>query len=146
MSPRSSILRIVLTIFLGMSVAACQSEPSTPERAGATNSSASDAAGAEIAARDTITLTGTLIDATCHAQAAPGATAECEGKYVEAGYPVGIQTDADRESVWILVAVPQALGDYLTSTVRVTGVVRSEGVLIPHRMEVQNGSTWTSIM
>lgn len=138
----TTLLYIGVSFLLVGGLTGCQSEESTPALQDGV--SQSDAAG--VAFRDTLTLTGTLIDATCHARADVEATAACEGKYVQAGYPVGIQTGAEPASVWILVTVPQALADYLTATVRVTGVVRSEGVLIPHRMAVQNGSTWTSIM
>ena len=143
MSLRTTFVQITLALAVIIGLGACQTEaPATePDRPALST----DTAGA-VAFRDTITLTGTLIDATCHAQANPDDAATCEGKYVQAGYPVGVQTSADPESVWILVTVPQALADYLTATVRVTGVVRSEGVLIPHRMAVHNGSTWASIM
>jgi hypothetical protein len=104
-----------------------------------------DSSTTPAAPRDTLTLTGTLIDATCHAQHEADAS-RCEGTYVRKGYPVGLKTGHDRSSVWILITVPQALGDYLTATARVTGVVRSDGVLIPHRMEVHDGAEWTTVM
>lgn len=126
---------IVAGLFLG-----CQSPGSSSDAVSDTETPGASAS------RDTLTLTGTLIDATCHAQAAPKATADCEGKYVAAGYPAGVQVGSQPDSVWILVAVPQALGEYLTSTVRVTGVVRSAGVLIPHQMDVRNGTEWAAIM
>lgn len=140
----SAFIRLMKTGVSGILVMAgllvgCQSPETSP-------SSAEEPAPEAPAPQDTLTLTGTLIDATCHAQAAPEAVAECEGKYVEAGYPAGVQIESMPDSVWILVAVPQALGDYLTSTVRVTGVVRSAGVLIPHQMEVRNGTEWAAIM
>jgi hypothetical protein len=134
---------MALTLLLAVGLSACQPEAPAPETDRA--APVADSANA-VAFRDTITLTGTLIDATCHARMEADAAPTCEGKYVQAGYPVGVQTSADSGAVWILVTVPQALADYLAATVRVTGVVRSEGVLIPHRMAVQNGSTWTSIM
>lgn len=136
------MLYIGVSFLLVGGLTGCQSE----ESASVSQDTVSRSNAAGIAFRDTITLTGTLIDATCHARDDVEATDACEGKYVQAGYPVGVQTSAAPASVWILVAVPQALADYLTATVRVTGVVRSEGVLIPHQMAVQNGSTWTSIM
>lgn len=128
---------VLLTLFVLM--AACQSKTdSTP------GSPTPDSTATAPAARDTITITGTLIDATCHTR--DMAPAECEGKYVAQGYPVGLRPASDGAPVWILVMVPQAVGDYLTTTARVTGIVRSEGVLIPHQMEVKRGSNWRSVM
>lgn len=95
--------------------------------------------------RDTLTVTGVMIDVTCHARR-PEAPRTCEGEYVRAGYPVGIRTQGAADSVWILVAVPQALADYLRSPARATGVVRSDGVLVPHAIQVQTGRTWTTVM
>lgn len=105
-----------------------------------------DSSTAAATPRDTLTLTGILVDVTCHARHGTGATDQCEGRFVREGYPVGLKTGRDRSSIWILVTVPQAFGDYLTTTARVTGIVRSDGVLIPHRMEVQDGSQWTTVM
>lgn len=133
----------VLALLLTASVLGCQTEPASP--LGEASSAAPADSAPPVALRDTITLTGTLIDATCHAQEAEPVDA-CEGRYVQAGYPVGVRVGAVDDSVWILVAVPQALGDYLRATARVTGRVRSDGILIPHRMAVRNGSTWTAIM
>jgi hypothetical protein len=95
--------------------------------------------------RDTLTVTGVMIDVTCHARR-PEAPRTCEGEYVRAGYPVGIRMQGAADSVWILVAVPQALADYLRSPARATGVVRSDGVLVPHALQVRTGRTWTTVM
>ena len=127
---------VVLALLL---VAACQTQP---EEA-ASPKPATDAAS-QAAVWDTVTVTGRLIDATCHSRDVP--PSDCEGRYVAQGYPVGLRTGSDAGSVWMLIMVPQAVGDYLSTTARVTGVIRSEGVLIPHRMEVKNGATWTSVM
>jgi hypothetical protein len=130
MRTRLSILAAAFVLFLG-----CQTQPDAHETTDAP---------ASPAAFDTVTVTGTLIDATCHTRDVP--PSECEGQYVAQGYPVGLRPPSDDDLVWILVMVPQAVGDYLTSTARVTGVVRSKGVLVPHRMEVKNGQVWTSVM
>ena len=103
------------------------------------------AVAAGIAHGDTITVVGTLIDARCHAEA--GST-DCSGVYARQGFPVAVlEHEAPRRDVaWMLVTVPQALADYVDGTVRVTGEVRSFGVLIPHRVELRNGEAWTYIM
>jgi len=128
-------------LFLGV---ACQSEEPKTNPA----DSASGTTGTTAAELDTITVTGTLLDATCHSQAdaAPSETPvplDCEGDYVSKGYPVGLRTEGE---VWLLSTVPQALADYLTSTARIRGAVRSEGVLIPIEVEVRRGDTWTTVM
>jgi len=120
-------------------VAGCQTQP---EEAASPDPSAD--AASQAAVWDTVTVTGRLIDATCHSRDVP--PSDCEGRYVAQGYPVGLRTDSGAGSVWMLIMVPQAVGDYLSTPARVTGVVRSKGVLIPHRMEVKNGTTWTSVM
>lgn len=101
----------------------------------------------DYAPEDTLVVTGTLLDATCHAEAEEqgGDPATCEGDYVVHGYPVGLRDD-DRDTVWMLVTVPQALVDYLTSHARVTGIVRSRGVLVPQQIEVRDGDGWAAIL
>lgn len=70
---------MALTLVLAGVLGACQSEAPAPEADRA--APASDSATA-VTFRDTITLTGTLIDATCHAQMEADAAAACEEKYV----------------------------------------------------------------
>jgi len=48
--------------------------------------------------------------------------------------------------VWMLVAVPQSLLDYLTTHVRVSGVVRSRGVLVPQQIGVRDGDDWAAVL
>lgn len=119
---------------LALAITACAPDaPPTP------------AVAAGIAPGDTITVVGTLIDAKCHAEAP---SADCSGVYARQGFPVAVlETQPPRQNVaWMLVTVPQALADYVDGTVRVTGEVRSFGVLIPHRVELRNGEAWTYIM
>jgi len=94
---------------------------------------------------DTLQLRGVLFDVACHAKQPENPDA-CEGRYVRRGYPVGVRTTDMDAGAWILVTVPQALADYLTTSVRVKGVVRSEGILIPHSMSVASKAGWTTIM
>jgi len=101
----------------------------------------------DYAPEDTLRVTGTLVDATCHAEMAVqgGDPRTCEGDYVINGYPVGLRDD-DRDTVWMLVAVPQSLLDYLTTHVRVSGVVRSRGVLVPQQIDVRDGDDWAAVL
>lgn len=145
---RMNIQRMRLgVIALGLLVfPACQSDTpdaETPEE----SPSQTEATSAD---RDTLTLTGTLLDVTCHAQSEEKASdreepLDCEGDYVREGYPVGLRTN-DKDEVWVLSTVPEALADYLTLTARVTGVVRSEGVFIPHEIQIRNGTDWVTVM
>jgi hypothetical protein len=46
----------------------------------------------------------------------------------------------------VLVTVPQLFADYMAETVRVRGKVRSDGVVMPDRVEVRDGDGWTFIL
>ena len=49
--------------------------------------------------------------------------------------------------VWILGGYPSQLyADYMAGTVRVEGEVRSQGVILPSKVEYKNGNTWTRIL
>ena len=137
---------LVLALFL---CTACQSNQSDTPDADTADESPPQTESMSVD-RDTLTLTGTLLDFTCHAQSEKASAdredpLDCEGDYVAKGYPVGLRTEDDGE-VWVLTTVPQALTDYLTSTARVTGVVRSEGVFIPHEIDIRKGTGWVTVM
>ncbi|MEX0599719.1 MAG: hypothetical protein WD205_03680, partial [Rhodothermales bacterium] len=106
---------------------------------------------------DVIALTGTLIDTHCyaddHANAGldhdrpQGFVPDCAILCARSGFPVGLLLDDKRgPDVWILVTAPAVLADYMAQTVRVRGEVRSNGVLIPQRVELQQGDEWTFIL
>ncbi len=108
----------------------------------------------DVARGDTIVVTGTLLDVSCHADVSDqesleatrsGQALPCEGDHVLQGLPVGLRLDED-ESVWILMTVPQAMVDYLLQTARVSGIVRSSGVLVPQQIEIREGSEWVAIL
>jgi len=141
---RSSTARLPLPTLLLvlLTVVAIGCQPEGPEETG----SPSDQP-VNYAPEDTLVVNGTLLDATCHAEMEEhgGDPSTCEGDYVINGYPVGLRDD-DRDTVWMLVAVPQSLVDYLTTHARVTGIVRSRGVLVPQQIEVRDGDDWAAIL
>jgi len=140
--PRALRLMPALLLMFGL-LAAC--EPGEPEAPSGHDGDTQDEL--VYATNDTIVVTGTLIDVTCHSEMEEtnGDPQACEGDYVVNGYPVGLRQD-DASTVWMLVTVPQALVDYLTHTSRVTGVVRSRGVLVPQQIEVRDGDAWAAIL
>lgn len=106
---------------------------------------------------DRMVLTGVLIDTHCYADdhshvgddhdRPQGHVPGCAGLCARQGFPVGVLVNGQEgEAVWILVSVPAVLADYMAETVRVTGEVRSEGVLIPLRIELKAGPEWTYIL
>ncbi len=63
------------------------------------------------------------------------------------GFPVAILTGGDPDGkVWILLANGQVLADYMAGTVRARGLVRSDGILIPERIELKTDDGWTFIL
>lgn len=135
-TPHVSLLLVLLTVFaIGCQPEAPEETASSPDRP------------VDYAPEDTLVVTGPLLDATCHAAMAERGDdpSACEGDYVVNGYPVGLRDD-DRATVWMLVAVPQSLVDYLTMQARVTGIVRSRGVLVPQQIEVRDGDGWAAIL
>ncbi len=63
------------------------------------------------------------------------------------GFPVAVLTDgAPDGKVWILLANGQVLADYMAGTVRARGLVRSDGILIPERIELKTDDGWTFIL
>ncbi|MFO8232448.1 MAG: hypothetical protein R6U20_07260 [Longimonas sp.] len=69
-------------------------------------------------------------------------TFDCSGQFVEQGAPAALVKE-DRDSgdaTWILVAVPQMVRTHMGDRVRVTGQFRSKGVLVPSRIDLDDGS------
>lgn len=106
---------------------------------------------------ETVTFTGTLIDTHCYAddhaniandhERPQGHVRGCASLCARQGYPVGVLIDDDSDGdVWVLVTAPPVLADYMAQTVRVTGEVRSAGVLIPQRVELKHGNEWTFVL
>lgn len=106
---------------------------------------------------DVVTVSDTLIDTHCYASDhanlkmdhdrpeghVPGCGAICARE----GFPVGLLIDGVRDAqVWVLVTSPPVLADYMSRTVRIRGEVRSKGVLIPQRIELENQDGWTYIL
>ncbi len=71
----------------------------------------------------------------------------CAEACANMGFPAAVLVDGKPNGdVWVLVTVPAVLADYMAEHVRVAGMVRSEGVLIPTRVEYQDGDNWLTIM
>ncbi len=153
-----------IVIFGGVLLAGCTAEDASPQRGETAPDHADhDASGAqgarayELAPGDTTTISGTLIDTHCYAddhanvstdhERPQGLVPGCAALCARQGFPVGVLVDgAPDEAVWVLVTAPAVLADYMAETVRVTGEVRSQGVLIPHRIALQRGDEWTFIL
>lgn len=109
---------------------------------------------------DTINVSGLLVDTRCfaanrqnigmdHPDPVPTSQtgAACARYCALQGFPVGVATGGADGPVWILLSSPQVLADYMEQTVRVRGVVRSDGVLIPERVEMQTADGgWTFVL
>ncbi|GIV61994.1 MAG: hypothetical protein KatS3mg044_0860 [Rhodothermaceae bacterium] len=109
---------------------------------------------------DSIEVIGLLVDTNCFArnrdnigvdhpapvpegQRGPGCARFCARQ----GFPVAVLTGGKPDGkVWILVTNGLVLADYMARTVRARGRVRSDGVLIPERIELQTDEGWTFIL
>lgn len=128
-------------------VAACGQEPSAPvDRS------------AGLAVGDTLTVFGTLIDARCfqldkdlnraddHVRPEGPITA-CASACARQGWPVAVLEAGTPDGyVWMLSFPAPVFADYMARPVRVLGQFRSEGILVPQRVEVQSGEAWTVIL
>ena len=107
-----------------------------------------DSTGVEVGAE--ITVLGRLINTLCYSADDPteyDTSPECARGNTEKGYPVAVlEADRSPKEAWILVTVPQIFVDYMGQTVRVTGEIRSSGVLVPTRVELQTEDGWMFIM
>jgi hypothetical protein len=134
-----AVLLVFSTLFVASGCSRPDSVPDTP------------------VATETVVVTGILIDSRCHSSDPSHVSNDhvidgelvkaCATKCAKLGFPTAIlEASEDGSRVWMLVANAQALADYMAGTVRVTGSIRSEGVLVPDRVELQSGDTWTIIM
>jgi len=110
---------------------------------------------------DTVSVSGTLVDTRClsvnrsnmgmdHPDPVPTSQtgAACARYCARQGFPVGLATGTAEDSpVWMLLSTPPLLSDYMAQTVRVRGVVRSEGILTPLRVEAKRpDGGWTFVI
>ena len=154
MSITSNIARLGVPTAIGLLfLSACSSKPDVGDSASAREAGL-------YAQGDTISVNGLLVDTRCFAanrqnlgmdhpdpvptsQTGPACARYCALQ----GFPVGVAVDGPEGPVWILLSSPQVLADYMEQTVRVRGVVRSEGVLTPQRVEMQTtDGGWTFIL
>ena len=115
---------------------------------------------AGLAVGDTLTVVGTLIDARCfhldketnraddHRRPAPeGAVAACATACARQGWPVAVLEGGTPQGyVWMLSFPSPAFADFMAKPVRVLGQFRSEGILVPQRVEMQTSEGWTVIL
>ncbi len=108
---------------------------------------------------DTIQVAGILLDTRCfaanrqnygmdHPHPVPTSQegAACARYCALQGFPVGLATEGRDGPVWMLLSTPPVLADYMAQYVRIRGVVRSKGVLIPERIEMKSGDEWKFVM
>lgn len=92
------------------------------------------------------TVEGELIDEACYAKMkAHGPDhVDCATKCAKNGSPVGV-LDA-KGNVFTLMAPAPSFADHMGATVRVTGKIdMTSHLVIPDKVEVQSGTTWTTI-
>ncbi len=121
----------------------------------------SEAADPQYSVGDTVSVAGTLVDTRClatnwsnmgmdHPDPVPtGHTGEACARFcAREGFPVGLATGTKEGSrVWMLLSTPPLLSDYMAQTVRIRGVVRSEGILTPLRVEAKRpDGGWTFVI
>ncbi len=150
------LYRLLSIILLsGALLAGCTADDASQEQSEASgHDPLQGAATYALVQGDTTVISGTLVDTHCyaddHENVGPdhdrpeGHVPDCAALCARQGLPVGVLMDD--ETVWVLVTAPAVLADYMAGTVRVTGEVRSQGVLIPHRVEVQRGDEWTFVL
>jgi len=109
---------------------------------------------------DSIMVSGVLVDSRCfyldkptnrnvdHIRPEPeGRVPGCGKACALQGFPVAVLEGGDLEGmVWILSFPSQVFADYMAQTVRVYGEFRSEGIVIPNRVEMQTSDGWLRIM
>jgi len=100
---------------------------------------------------ESITVTGLLVDSYCYAKdIASGAAYEeavsdtsCFAGSTNKGYPVAIVVDSGE--VWALSENPRIFTKFLSDSARITGDIRSEGVLIPRTFDRRHEKQWQRI-
>jgi hypothetical protein len=91
------------------------------------------------------TVEGELIDMHCYSvgQATGDKHASCAQKCAESGIPMGVLVDGKG---WTLATNPKPLAQYAAKTVRVTGALNPETMIIaPDKVEVNDGGNWTEV-
>lgn len=147
----STRLLVFAVLLLGFA-AACQK--ATPDPDGAEEAAAPARSYEQ---GDSLRVSGVLIDTRCFAldpsnltndhTRPEGEVPNCARACAQQGFPVAVLEDGDPDGyVWVLSFPPQVFADYMAATVRVDGVFRSEGILIPHRVAMESGDGWTVIM
>lgn len=138
---------VLATSLIVLLIGACSTEESDPP-----------AAAQSWTPGDSLVVIGTLMDAQCFAQQkeerGPKAaheqagTFDCSGQFVEQGAPAALieeNTLPRDEATWILVSVPQMLRNHMADRARVSGQFRSNGVLVPHRIDIDDDGEWLRI-
>lgn len=100
---------------------------------------------------ESITVTGILVDTWCYSKeptrregySRPSVDTACTAKSMKLGYPVAVVSDSG--NVWVLSENPRILAKSLNDSVRVTGDIRSEGVLIPRTFDRWRDPSWENI-
>ncbi len=101
---------------------------------------------------ETISISGTLFDSFCYSRLSDDeraaipvqVDAECSERSMKQGYPLIVVVDTSE--VWLLSENPRLLRDALNDSVRVSGDVRSEGVLIPRKVSGKIEGKWSVII
>ena len=141
--------RVLLSVVFVLGLGACTQKASEPEPAAQTI----------YAPGDSIQVAGRLVDTRCfhldkeanihndHTRP-EGQVPACAQACARQGIPVALLEDGDLQGrVWILGGYPSQLyAEYMAGTVRVEGEVRSQGVILPSKVEYKNGDTWTRIL
>ncbi len=138
---------LCLALLLGLAAACNRPAPETPANA-----------RPAYAQGDTVEVTGVLVDTRCfHLDKAAnraddhlrpeGRVPGCGAACARQGIPVAVLEGGQPDGyVWVLSFSPQVFADYMGKTVRVRGDFRADGIMVPLRVEMQTGDTWTVIM
>ncbi len=101
---------------------------------------------------ETISISGTLFDSFCYSKLSEDeraaipvrVDAECAERSMKQGFPLIVVVDTSE--VWLLSENPRILRDALNDSVRVSGDVRSQGVLIPRKVSGKIDGAWSVII
>ena len=153
MSQPTSVRILIAPVFLFflLSLSACGDVKVNQKRV---------AAAVAYSVGDTLEVSGILIDTRCfaanssnagmnHADPVPTSqTGPTCAKYCALqGFPVGLLEFNENATTWMLLSNSQLLSDYMGRTVRIRAVVRSQGVLIPERVEAKVfEDKWTYVL
>ncbi len=141
-------MKTVLAVFMCLSLAGCAGyDKDVPPAAEAIAEVSPEPA---IEPGTIITIKGQLISTICFGDENPekhDVSLECAVENTQKGIPVAVlEAGKPAADAWILLTVPQIFSDYMGQTVRVTGDVRSQGVLNPTRVEWKKDEDWVFIM